>query len=72
MTVRVQASGSLRTYAPAGTTMEDAQTVGDAIERLHLPASAGLAILVNGHIAHWGTPLSDGDLVQLVPQLSGG
>lgn len=67
MAVSVQATGSLRIHIPSGTTLQDVETVGEAIERLDLPSSTGLAVLVNGHIAHWETTLHDGDSLQLVP-----
>ncbi len=72
MVITIRAHGIFRERIPDNTTLEDAHTVGDAIERLDLPSDSGLAILVNDHLAHWNTPLHDGDIVQLVPQLSGG
>jgi sulfur carrier protein ThiS len=72
MLVTIKAHGALRECIPANTTLDNVQTVGDAITRLDIPHSMGLAILVNGRLAHWQTQLHDGDTVQLVPQISGG
>ena len=72
MTVTVRAHGSLRDRIPSGTKLEDVHTVGEAVERLVVSPDVGLAMMVNGHIANWNTPLADGDLLQLVPALSGG
>jgi molybdopterin converting factor small subunit len=72
MAVTVKTSGSLRERIPTNTVIENAQTVGQAIERLSIPDSVGMAILVNGLLAHWNTPLHDGDIIQLIPQISGG
>ena len=72
MAVLVQVTGSLRSHVPAGVTLDDVHTVGEAVERLHLPATEGLAMLVNGRLAHWATPLQDGDTLQLIPALAGG
>jgi len=72
MTVTVRALGSLRSRVPGSVTLENVHTVGEAIEQLDLPHTEGLAILVNGRLATWDTSLQDADVVQLVPQISGG
>jgi molybdopterin converting factor small subunit len=72
MVVSIQPHGALREHIQAGVTLENVQTAGEAIERLSIPGSMGLAILVNGRLADWNTPLHDGDIVQLVPQICGG
>lgn len=72
MSVLVQATGSLRSRIPAGISLDNVRTVGEAIERLQLPPTEGLAILVNGRLAHWTTRLKDGDTLQLIPALAGG
>jgi len=72
MTVTIRATGSLRSRVPSDTFLEDVLTVGEAVDRLGLSQITGLAILVNGRVAHWGSSLQNGDVVQLVPQLSGG
>jgi molybdopterin converting factor small subunit len=72
MTVSVRALGSLGSRIPANMVVNNVETAGEAITRVGLPDSEGLAILINGHIANWDTPLHDGDVLQLVPQISGG
>ena len=72
MAVTIKAHGALRERMRDNTTLENVQTVGEALTRLALPPDTGIAILVNGRIAHWNTPLQDGDIIQIVPQLSGG
>ena len=72
MTVNIQGSGSLRARIPVGTTLEDVHTVGEAIERVGVPGSEGLAILVNGRLADWNTELADSDSIKLIPALAGG
>jgi len=72
MKIRVEAYGSLRRHVPVGTVVDEAYTVGQAIERLNLPTNSGLVMLLNGQIAHWNTSLQDGDVLQLVPVLAGG
>lgn len=72
MSVTIQVVGSLRSHFPASSVLEGAATVGDAIQKIGVPQSEGLAMLVNGRLAHWKTPLNDGDVLQLVPQLAGG
>jgi len=70
--VTVEAGGSLRTRIPPQTTLEDVQTVGDALQRLHLPPDMALIIMVNGRLAHWTTRLNEGDAIQLLPTIGGG
>ena len=72
MTVIIEAGGSLRSHIPPQTALEDVQTVGQALERLKLPADTALIMLVNGRIAHWTTSLRDGDVLQLLPTIGGG
>jgi molybdopterin converting factor small subunit len=48
------------------------ETVGQAVERLSLPSDVGVAMLVNGRVAHWNTVLRDGDVLTLVPEICGG
>jgi sulfur carrier protein ThiS len=52
--------------------LEDAHTVAEVFERLGLPQTGGLAILVNGHLAGWRTELHDGDVVRLLRAPGGG
>lgn len=72
MVVTIKAHGALRERIPAHFTIENVLTVGDAVQHLDVPTDTGMAILVNDHLAHWNTQLHDGDIIQLVPQLSGG
>jgi molybdopterin converting factor small subunit len=72
MMISVEANGSLRSHIPPQTVLEGVATVGDAIQRLHLPADVALIMMVNGRIAHWTTPLRDGDVLQLLPTIGGG
>lgn len=72
MKVRVDAGGSLRSHVEPQTTLEQVGTVGEAIARLHLPRDVALIMMVNGRIAHWTTPLHDGDVLQLLPTIGGG
>jgi len=72
MAVIVQTHGSLRDHIGTGIDLDNVQIVGDVIARLSIPDDTGLAILVNGRLAHWQTPLHNGDVVQLIPQISGG
>ncbi len=70
--VTVEAGGSLRAQIPSKTILSNAETVGDAIQQLRLPADVALIIMVNGRIAHWTTRLNDGDVIQLLPTIGGG
>lgn len=70
--VHVDAGGSLRSHIDPHTTLEQVGTVGEAIGRLPLPRDVALIIMVNGRIAHWTTPLQDGDVLQLLPTIGGG
>lgn len=72
MVVTITAHGALRERVGATTRVDNVQTVGEALSRLPLPEVEGLAILVNGHLAHWHTHLNDGDAIQIIPQLAGG
>jgi len=72
MAIHIQTSGSLQTHLPAGVTLTDVRTAGEAIERLRLPRDTSLVIMVNGRLADWSTQLHDGDVLQLVPAIGGG
>jgi len=71
-TITIKATGQLREHIPPDTTLHNVHTVGEAITQLALPASSELMMLVNGRLAHWQTELQDGDVLQLVPAISGG
>ena len=72
MVITVKAHGMLREHIGASVLVQNADTVGEAIAHLSLREDVGLAILVNGMLAHWNTQLHDGDIIQLIPQISGG
>lgn len=72
MSITIQASGVLRQHVAPGHRLEGARTVGEAITRLGLPDLGELIMLVNGRPAHWQTELEDGDVLHLVPGISGG
>ena len=72
MSVLIEVTGSLRQYIPDNTRLEDAPTVGQAIEQLRLPPDVALMMLVNRKLAHWTTELHDGDVLRLMPTIGGG
>ncbi|NOX62021.1 MAG: MoaD/ThiS family protein [Chloroflexi bacterium] len=72
MSITLRVGGSLKRLAKPITFIDNARTVGEAVAHLDLPEEMGLVILVNGKLAHWDTPLSDGDEIQLTPVISGG
>jgi len=72
MAVAIEGVGSLKSAVPAGTVLTDVETVGQAIECLSLPVDVGVAMLVNGRVAHWNTELHDGDVLTLLPAICGG
>jgi len=72
MQVRIEATGSLRSSVANDTVLKDVRSVAEAVEQLALPESAAVAMLVNGRVAHWETRLHDGDVLTLLPVISGG
>ena len=70
--VTIKALGSLRQHVAPGTTVQNVQTVGEAVTQLNLPEIGEMMMLVNGRIAYWQTELDDGDTLQLLPTISGG
>jgi len=72
ISITVEAVGGLKRYIASGTTVQNARTVGEAIEQLNLPDVGELMLLVNGRMAYWQTELADGDSLKLVPAISGG
>jgi len=71
MAIMIQTTGILRQQVPDGLQVE-ARSVGDAVTQLDLTETGELILLVNGRMAHWQTPLSDGDVLKLVPAIGGG
>lgn len=72
MSITVQAHELTPTIGDASLTVDGARTVAEAVGMLRLPLRTAVIILVNGRLASWETPLRDGDLVELLPALSGG
>ena len=71
-TITIQLEGSLKNHIASGLVLHDVHSVGEAITHLKLPESGELVILVNGRIAYWQTELADGDVLKLIPAVSGG
>ena len=71
MTVIIQASGILKEQIPSDLPVE-ANSVGEALAQYDLSAAGDVLLLVNGRMAHWQTKLHDGDVLKLVPAISGG
>ena len=75
MTITIRTAGALKERLSTEmilSNLTDGQTVGDAVTQLDLPADMGLVMMVNGKLAHWGTELHEGDVLQLVPVIGGG
>lgn len=72
MPIKIRATGSLKKSIPPDTQIDDVRTVGEAVAALGLPEGIDVVTMVNGKLAQWHTPLQDGDVVQLVPVISGG
>jgi molybdopterin converting factor small subunit len=71
--ITIKAFGSLRQHVAPGTTVQNADTVGEAVTQLNLPEmGTELMMVVNGRIAYWQTALDDGDTLQLIAAISGG
>ena len=70
--ITVHVAGSLKNHIASDTTLHNVHTVGEAITHLNLPTSGELVILVNERIAYWQTELADGDVLKLIPAISGG
>ncbi|MCU0507869.1 MAG: MoaD/ThiS family protein [Anaerolineae bacterium] len=68
MTVTIHAEEML----PARELRLEAATVAEAAARAGLEPRTGLVIMVNGRLAEWMTPLSEGDVVEFLPALGGG
>jgi molybdopterin converting factor small subunit len=72
MAVTIRAAGILKQHVSPGATVENARTVGEAVDQLELPHTDELIMLVNGKPAYWGTELRDGDTLSLLPGIGGG
>ena len=72
MAIEIRAAGILKQQIPPGATVENARTVGEAVDQLALSHAGELIMLVNGTPAYWNTELRDGDTLSLLPGISGG
>lgn len=72
MAVIVEAEDLLPAGHAERVTLDGASSVAEAMAQLPLKRSTGIVILVNGKLGQLDTPLSDGDVVQLIPALGGG
>ena len=72
MSITIQPAGSIKRFIAPDSVLENADTVGEAMEKIDLPDNIGVVMMVNGRIAHWNTPLTDGDILQLIPTIAGG
>jgi sulfur-carrier protein len=73
-TITVRALATLAPFAPAGGTMEfvPGETVGDMLKRCGLDFSQIGTVLQNGHPAEPDALLIAGDVLSLVPPITGG
>jgi molybdopterin converting factor small subunit len=72
MPVTIQATGILKQHIAPDLKLDNVRTAGEAVARLDLPEMGELIMLVNGRPAYWDTALADGDVLHLVPGISGG
>ncbi|MCO6453216.1 MAG: MoaD/ThiS family protein [Caldilineales bacterium] len=72
MTITIRAIGSLKQHIDSPMTITEAATVGAALDLLDLPRDVSVVMMVNDKLAHTHTALHDGDVLQLVPVISGG
>ena len=72
MPITIRPIGLLKRFVAPDTVLDNAYSVGDAIEQLSLPEEIGMVMMVNGRTAHWNTVLADGDILQLIPTIAGG
>jgi molybdopterin converting factor small subunit len=72
--VTVRALATLARFAPTGGTMEfvPGETVGDITKRCGLDFSEIGTVLHNGHPAEPDALLTAGDVLSLVPPITGG
>ncbi len=70
--ITIKASGNLKQHIQPGARAHNVRTVGEAISQLNLPESGDLMIMLNGQLAYWHTEVEDGDVLHLLPAISGG
>jgi sulfur carrier protein ThiS len=74
MRIHIKLRGPLAARLPMGQDeieVPDGATIAAVLERFEVPAVACIC-LVNGSPATRGTPLREGDRVQIVPPIAGG
>ncbi len=80
MHVNVHIYAYLRYYLPASEKLfnnkewevpEDA-TVNDVLEKLRLPKEVRVSVLINNNRVDPKATLKDGDVIHILPQMSGG
>jgi molybdopterin converting factor small subunit len=72
MPITIRPIGSLKRFIAPDTVLDNVHTIGEAVAQLSLPEDMGLVMLVNGRTTNWNTVLADGDILQLIPVISGG
>jgi molybdopterin converting factor small subunit len=79
MKIRVKLFASLRKYAPAGSAegglvveLPDGASVRDAIAQLGIPSEHARMIVSRNEQLEPGTPLQDGQEIDVFPPLAGG
>lgn len=77
MKVQVNMYANLRQYAPAGAAsftlnVASGSTLKDLIDKLNIPQSVNMVVLINGRRADVETHLSPEDKITLFPPMEGG
>ena len=80
MHITVNIYAYLRRYLPAGEKlifekdwdMPQDVTVSQVLEKLHLPKEVRVTVLVNSNSVDSRAILKEGDIIHILPQLSGG
>lgn len=77
MRITVELQGYLDQYAPTEEAtfsyeMPDGATVGDVLQRLHIPDDLASAAIVGGEASDITRTLAEGDRLTVVPPLAGG
>ena len=79
MRVTVRLFAGLREFLPAGTngsecemTLQSGATVDDLVARMSIPAQTPKIVLINGLSCSGPKKLTEGDVVSIIPPISGG
>ncbi len=80
MIIRVKIYAYLRYYLPNPDKcspdeewdMPERTTIDQVLEKLGLPREIRITVLLNGDMADGKTPLKEGDIVYILPQMAGG